>query len=114
MSAYAGQGRSEISGGLLAALDELAEVVARRVAELVREEKGEGADSHNASPWLSVGSAAAYLDWPRERLYKLTARGAIPHYKHEGRLAFRRDELDRWLERHAQGERDWMRGGGWS
>jgi len=50
----------------------------------------------------------------RPSLYKLTAQGAIPHYKHEGRLAFRRDELDRWLERYAQGDRNWISRGEWS
>ena len=68
----------------------------------------EDEDRRERSPWLSLDSAAAYLDWPRQRLYKLTARGEIPHYKHEGRLAFRRDELDSWLSAYAQGEREWM------
>lgn len=98
---------------LAAALAELAELVASRVIEVQREELSASDERGDASPWLSVEAAAAYLDWPRQRLYKLTARGAIPHYKHEGRLAFRRDELDSWLERYAQGERDWMHSGEW-
>ena len=95
---------------LAGVLDELVELIARRVVELQRERDGD--DRAERSPWLSVESAAAYLEWPRQRLYKLTARGAIPHYKHEGRLVFRRDQLDHWLERYAQGERDWISGGG--
>lgn len=49
------------------------------------------------SPWLRVASAAASRGRPRQRLYRLTARGEIPRYKQEGRLLFRRDELDAWL-----------------
>ena len=81
-------------------LDELVERFARRVAELVPA-PGEA----DASPWMGIERAAAYLDWPRQRLYKLTATGAIPHYKQEGRLLFRRDELDRWLAGFAEGRR---------
>ena len=55
--------------------------------------------------WFSTATAAEYLDWPKARLYKLSARGEIPHYKHEGRLLFRRDELEAWLSRFACGER---------
>jgi excisionase family DNA binding protein len=98
-----------VSEALLAgALEELVERIARRVVELQRELDSDG-EREQRSPWLSVKTAAAYLGWPRQRLYKLTARGEIPHYKQERRLAFRRDELERWLERYAEGERDWMR-----
>ena len=40
------------------------------------------------SPWLNITDAADYLRWPKQRLYKLTANGGIPHYKHEARLLF--------------------------
>jgi excisionase family DNA binding protein len=49
------------------------------------------------SPWMNIHTAAGYLDWPRQRLYKLAAQGAIPHYKQDGRLLFNRDDLDGWL-----------------
>ena len=70
-------------------------------------------------PW-TLPRIRRYLGWPqvsartlyrRVRLVaiwrrpKLTARGEIPHYKHEGRLLFRRDELDAWLARYAEGSR---------
>jgi excisionase family DNA binding protein len=61
----------------------------------------------SGTTWLSVKSAAAYLDWPTQRLYKLTAQGAIPHYKHDGRLLFHRHELDQWLQQYAQAN-DWI------
>jgi excisionase family DNA binding protein len=63
------------------------------------------------SPWMNVATAAGYLDWPRQRLYKLTAQGAIPHYKQEGRLLFHRQELDRWLAGFRQGGGDWINSG---
>ena len=87
----------------LAALEPLLEQLARRIVELEQEQKGAREPGEQRSPWLSLARAAYYLDWPRQRLYKLTAQGAIPHYKHEGRLLFHRDELERWLRRFAKG-----------
>jgi excisionase family DNA binding protein len=80
-------------------IDHLIERVARRMIDLQRQ--AQPADEAQ-SPWMSIAKTADYLDWPRQRLYKLTASGAIPHYKHEGRLLFHRSELDRWLAQHAQ------------
>ncbi|MFN2468179.1 MAG: helix-turn-helix domain-containing protein [Gaiellaceae bacterium] len=37
---------------------------------------------------------------------QLCAAGSIPHYKQEGRLLFRREELDEWLAGFAQGQRE--------
>ena len=80
----------------------LVEDLAGRVAERLADRFA--ADPAAAtSPWLNVQSAADYLDWPRERLYKLTASSEIPHYKHDGRILFRRDELDSWLADYQQG-----------
>jgi excisionase family DNA binding protein len=81
-------------------LDSLADRVARRLRDLQPPPPAGAAET--GSPWLNVKSAAAYLDWPAQRLYKLTAQGAIPHYKQDGRLLFDRDELDQWLRQHAQ------------
>jgi excisionase family DNA binding protein len=91
-------------------LDELAERVARRLLELERARPTE-AEGEGGSPWMAIERAAAYLDVPKQRLYRLTARGEIPHYKQEGRLLFHRAELDAWLRRFAQGERGWLVGG---
>ena len=82
-------------------LDPLADQIAARVTEQLRSQLP-GRNDEQQTPWLSIEKAAAYLDWPKQRLYKLTAQGAIPHYKHDGRLLFRRDELDQWLRSHAQ------------
>ena len=58
-----------------------------------------------ATPYMTVAEAAEYLRWSTERIYKLTAARAIPHHKHAGRLLFRRDALDAWLDEYAEGPR---------
>jgi excisionase family DNA binding protein len=83
-------------------LDQFADRIARRLHELQP-----AASAETGSPWLNLNGAAAYLDWPRQRLYKLTAAGEIPHYKHDGRLLFNRHELDSWLQQHARHD-DWI------
>ena len=95
------------------ALSELLDYLAERLAEALAPRlasEAQAAGGEQRSPWMGIERAAAHLDWPKQRLYKLSASGAIPHYKQEGRLLFRRDELDAWLERFAQGERDWLPG----
>jgi excisionase family DNA binding protein len=84
-----------------ALLERLVERVARRIHELNVEHHA--VEHESGSPWMGIAAAAEYLDWPRQRLYKLTASGEIPHFKHEGRLLFRSDELDRWLAGFRQG-----------
>jgi excisionase family DNA binding protein len=90
----------------------LVELLADRVAArvLAATQGGTGGDVGEScgSPWMNVATAAGYLDWSRQRLYKLTAQGAIPHYKQEGRLLFNRQELDQWLAGFRQGGGDWM------
>jgi excisionase family DNA binding protein len=86
-------------GQLEIALEQLVERAVRRALESHHEQRP-SADA--PTPWMGISKAADYLDWPRQRLYKLTASGAIPNYKHEGRLLFHRAELDQWLAQHAQ------------
>jgi excisionase family DNA binding protein len=81
-------------------LDQLADKVARRLHELQAAAPAEALKT--GSPWMNVKSAATHLDWSPQRLYKLTARGEVPHYKQDGRLLFHRAELDQWLCQHAQ------------
>jgi excisionase family DNA binding protein len=101
---------SELPSAALAALaDYLAELVAEALTRRLATEPG-ASEREERSPWMGIEGAARYLDWPKQRLYKLSASGALPHYKQEGRLLFRRDELDAWLGQFAQGERDWIRG----
>jgi excisionase family DNA binding protein len=77
---------------------ELIETIAHRVAELLRDQAPPAAES--ASPWLDLQGACAYLGFSRDRLYKLTAAGAIPCRKKRGGqgLLFHREELDAWIE----------------
>jgi excisionase family DNA binding protein len=93
-----------MSAGVSPELDLLLERLVERVAERVCERlvAHQEVASAEQSPWMGVERAAEYLDWPKQRLYKLTASGQIPHYKQDGRLLFRSDELDRWLEQFAQ------------
>ena len=86
------QMRVEIPEPLLEALVEaLTPRVLERLADLEL--------TAHRSPWLAGAKAAADylgLDSP-QRVYKRLA--TIPHYREGGRLLFRRDELDDWLER---------------
>ncbi len=87
-------------------LQELARLLAQELAQLRAEFEVQSlAPEARRSPWLSAEAAAAYLDWPRRRLYRLCQAGEIPHYKQQGRLLFRREELDEWLQGFAQGRR---------
>jgi len=92
-----------------ALIDKLAERVALRVHELSVEHHA--VEHESASPWMGIEKTAEYLDWPKQRLYKLTASGEIPHYKHDGRLLFHRGELSAWLGCFAQGQRETAEGG---
>jgi hypothetical protein len=49
--------------------------------------------------WMSVRTAATYLDWPPERLSKLAQRDQIPYVQEckHGRLSFNRHALDNWM-----------------
>ena len=80
----------------------LVEEVAHRVATIVTAEIN---TTRTTTPYMTVAEAAEYLRWPKERIYKLTAARAIPHAKHEGRILFRRDVLDAWLDEYAEGPR---------
>jgi excisionase family DNA binding protein len=87
-------------------LGELVELLLAQLAARISERLEHTLTDHTAAvpaaPWLGIQAAARHLGWPKQRLYKLTAQGAIPHYKHEGRLVFHRGELDAWLHEHAQ------------
>ena len=81
--------------------DELVDLIARRTAELMREQRG-GAAEQPSSPWLTFEQACTYLGFSRDSLYKLTAARAIPlRKKVNGQgLRFHRDELNAWMETH--------------
>jgi excisionase family DNA binding protein len=99
---------TELEGPFAALLELFADRVAARVIAATQGETAGGVGESGGSPWMNIATAAGYLDWSRQRLYKLTAQGAIPHYKQEGRLLFNRQELDQWLAGFRQGGGDWM------
>jgi excisionase family DNA binding protein len=74
----------------------LVEQIAQRVTQLLRETE----QSAEQSPWLSFDQACAYLGFSQDKLYKLSARRAIPVRKKTGGqgLVFHRDELDSWMQ----------------
>jgi excisionase family DNA binding protein len=53
------------------------------------------AEQDEPSPWLSVASAAQYLDTSQDAIRALIRRNQIPHHRTpEGRILFDRRELD--------------------
>jgi excisionase family DNA binding protein len=92
-------------------LAQLVDAIATAVSERISTELPDApATTTPASPWMSADAAAACLDIPKARLYKLTAQGAIPHYKQDGRLFFHRQELDEWMSQFRQ-RGDWISAG---
>jgi excisionase family DNA binding protein len=84
--------------------DAVAEIV-ERVAALVVERMQ--VESHSWPEWMSVETAARYLDVSPERLRKLQARRQLPYHQ-EGpgcRVFFRQKELDAAMSEHLQSER---------
>jgi excisionase family DNA binding protein len=79
---------------------EALEAIAREVARILA-----AAPAQPTSGWMTATQAAEHLGWPVQRVYKLTAAGAIPHRKHGQRLLFDRTELDEWLDGYAHGRR---------
>jgi len=75
------------------------------LVERVKAEMLEGVDPNRRStPWLCGAKAAAeYLGCGLDRVKRLTAARAIPHRKQDGRVFYRRDELDDWLDAHYEG-----------
>ena len=82
----------------LDALDALADALADRLRER------SGAQSQTPSEWLTTAEAVEYLRLPsRDSLHRLTASGAVPHYKVGGRCLFSGAQLDAWLHDHYAG-----------
>jgi excisionase family DNA binding protein len=46
----------------------------------------------------TIAEVARYLGVPQSSIYKMTAKGVIPHVKLGGRVRFRRADVDRWLD----------------
>jgi len=91
----------------LAIPPELLEEIASRAAELVLERRDHRTGPDAWPEWMSVETAARYLDVSPERVAKLKLRGELPYYQ-DGpgcRVSFNRRELDAWLARYRRPER---------
>jgi len=79
----------------LAVPPEMLEAVAERAAEIVLERS----PASSWPEWMSVDTAARYLDVPVERVRKLKERRELPYYQDAPgcRVFFRRAELDAWM-----------------
>lgn len=51
---------------------------------------------------ISLEEAAEFLRSSKSKLYQLTSRNEIPHYKQGARVLFRRSELLQWLDKFKQ------------
>jgi excisionase family DNA binding protein len=93
------------------------EVFAERAAAIVLAQLGEHDASSSEWPeWMSVETAARYLDASKERVRKLKERREIPYYQ-EGpgcRVFFRRSELDAWMDGFRQRDARVDLTGGWA
>ena len=68
----------------------LADLVAERLADRYEPPK-------QWPEWMSVPTAARYLDCGEHRLRKLVQRKQIPHVREGGRVFFHRDDLNHWM-----------------
>lgn len=71
-------------------IDELARAVAERVEACLT-------SWGTSQGYLDVNGAAEYLSCPKSRIYDLTSRRQLPHYKLGSRLLFSKQEIDAWL-----------------
>jgi excisionase family DNA binding protein len=78
---------------------ELVEAVAERVAEILIEQERSRRASTEWPEWMSVETAARYLDMTPHAARKLYERGTVPfHQDAPGcRVRFRRSDLDAYM-----------------
>jgi hypothetical protein len=75
-------------------LDDLVAALAERLASLVGTAI---TPAEQATPWMNIKSAAAYLDTTEQALRGRVKRGELPVHRRDGRLYFNRGELDQWV-----------------
>jgi excisionase family DNA binding protein len=46
---------------------------------------------------LTVAELQQHLKVSKSKIYHLTSRNEIPHYKLNGKVLFRREEIEAWL-----------------
>ena len=72
---------------------DLIDSLAERVAAIVLERLDDAPDRK----WLTVDSAAEYIDRTPDAIRGLVKRGELTGYKPDGRLQLDREELDGWM-----------------
>lgn len=56
---------------------------------------------------LDISEAAAFTGYSESHIYNLTSRRAIPHYKKNRKLFFKKNELEEWmLERQVKTDKE--------
>jgi excisionase family DNA binding protein len=79
-----------------ALLDHLADRIAQRVTERLAADAVDAADA--AEPWLSAKQAAEHLACPTSRIHDLVAQHKLHPARDGRRLAFKRSDLDNYME----------------
>ena len=79
----------------------LVEEIARQVAASI----GATQRPTQRRRWLTVPEIAVHVSWSPDRVYRLTAAGAMPCRRIGSRVLFDRDEVDTWLDEHREGPR---------
>lgn len=101
-----GRGREPIVPSVGDVLDQFAELVAVRVADILAKEGAgrEATGPTSDSPLLDVAAAAKYTGLAKSTLYSLSSSGRIPKVKLGSRVLFRQRDLDEYIERHLEDE----------
>jgi excisionase family DNA binding protein len=85
---------------------QLIDAIAERVADIILDRLADGTLGPSAGRWMRSAEAADYLGLSRSALYDRVSRKALPHYKVDGILLFKRDELDAWFEQYREEPRE--------
>jgi len=85
----------------------VADIILDRLADGYRPLDRLPAPTRRSEPgtWMRSAEAAQYLGWSRKSVYRRVARMEMPHYKIDGILLFKSDELDAWLEQFRDEDR---------
>jgi len=95
---------------------ELIDAIAVRVAEIILDRLADRPGTLNrladeargseTGTWMRSAEVAHYLGWSRKSVYRRVARMEMPHYKVDGILLFKREEVDAWLEQFREEPRE--------
>ena len=82
----------------------MADIILDRLAEGTRalDRLADGPRGSEPGTWMRSVEVAQYLGWSRKSVYRRVARMAMPHYKVDGILLFKRNEVDAWLEHYRE------------